>query len=187
MVMDVKIPPVSDDKEAFDFIIEHLKTQDQKSLNPQRGDGCQYRIDEYRDILKCAVGALISVREYAPFLEDQTIQFDGEVYDAVNNSNPDWRITENSVEMLTSMQRFHDELEVHAWYWMFSVIDQAIKEFGFENIVYNQGFERSALYAMVSMAQFKILEEDCRLQEWNFSEVTLDWFNDKREKAMAIA
>ena len=85
------------------------------------------------------------------------------------------------------MQRFHDELEVHAWYWMFSVIDQAIKEFGFENIVYNQGFERSALYAMVSMAQFKILEEDCRLQEWNFSEVTLDWFNDKREKAMAIA
>jgi hypothetical protein len=186
--MIVKFPPVNNDREAFDFIIEHLKRQDCKSmLRPESRSGCMYRVEEYRNVLKCAVGALISVNDYAPHLEDQTIQFDGEVYDAIRNSNPHWIVTQNSVEILQSLQRLHDEVEVNDWSWLFRVIDWAIEEFGFESIVYSPGHSRSALYSIVSMAQNHIKEKDTRLGEWNFSETTMEWFSDKREKAMAMA
>ena len=67
-------------------------------------------------------------------------------------------------------------------------IDQAIEEFGFENVVYSKQHSRSALYLMVSMAQDHIRSlSDTRLVDWNSSEVTMDWFSDKRAKAMAIA
>ena len=187
MIMVVKHPPVSNDKEAFDYVINHLKIQDCKAMNPESGDGCQYRVEEYRDVLKCAVGALISVHEYGQDLEDNTVQSSGVVYDAVSNSNPDWVMTDDSVEMLISLQRFHDELEVQNWSWMFDVVDKAIEQFGFDNIVYTKGYQRSALYLMVSLAARHILEGDSRLLNWNSSEVTLDWFSDKREKAMVIA
>jgi hypothetical protein len=185
--MIVKFPPVDNDREAFDFIIEHLKTQDCKSMYPAENAGCQYRVEEYRSVLKCAVGALISVSDYAPHLEDQTVQFDGEVYNAIRNSNPDWMVTQNSVEILQSLQRLHDEIEVNDWSWLFRVIDLAIEQFGFDNIVYTRGYQRSALYLMVSLAAHHIVEGDNRLLEWNGSEVTLEWFSDKREKAMAMA
>ena len=185
--MIVKSPPVDNDKDAFYFIIDHLKKQDCKAIIPLTRSGCRYRVEEYRSVLKCAVGALISVHVYAPHLEDQTVQFDGEVYDAISSSNPNWRVTENSVEMLTALQRLHDEVEVKEWSWLFTVIDHAIEEFGFDNIVYSVGHTRSALYSMVSMAQNHIREKDSRLGEWNFSETTMEWFNDKREKAMAMA
>ena len=185
--MDVKIPPVSNDKEAFYFIIDHLKKQDCKSQESSSRSGCMYRIEEYNRVLKCAIGALISVHEYGHDLEDQTIQFDGEVYDAVADSNPDWRVTENSVDMMTALQRLHDEIPVYDWSWVFDVIEMAIEEFGFDNIVYTKGYQRSALYLMVSLATRHILEGDSRLLDWNASEVTLDWFSDKRAKAKVIA
>jgi hypothetical protein len=185
--MIVKHPPVSNDKEAFDYIIDHLKRQDCKSMHPEGPDsGCQYRVEEYRNVLKCAVGALISVNEYDVDLEDNTVQSSGIVYDAVSNSNPDWVVDENSIEMLIALQRFHDELEVQHWSWMFDVVGEAIEQFGFDNIVYTRGYQRSALYLMVSLAARHILKGDNRLLEWNGSEVTLDWFSDKREKAMTI-
>ena len=186
--MIVKSPPVSNDFEAFYYIIDHLKKQDCKAIIPLTRSGCRYRVEEYRSVLKCAVGALISVHVYAPHLEDQTVQFDGEVYDALRDSNPDWRITENSIEMLQSLQRLHDEVEVRDWSWFFGVIDQAIEEFGFENVVYSKKHSRSALYLMVSMAQDHIRSlSDTRLVDWNSSEVTMDWFSNKRAKATVIA
>jgi len=184
--MDVKIPPVSSDKEAFYFIVDHLKKQDQRSVYLDDKTGCQYRIEEYGNVLKCAVGALISIHEYGEHLEDQTIQFDGEVYDAVNNSNPDWMVTENSVDILTALQRFHDEIPVDHWGWVFDVIDKAIEEFGFDNIVYRNGKTRSALYAIVSMAQSHITENDSRVESWNFVETSLEWFEGTRQKVMAM-
>jgi hypothetical protein len=69
---------------------------------------------------------------------------------------------------------------------MFDVVGEAIEQFGFDNIVYTRGYQRSALYLMVSLAARHILKGDNRLLEWNGSEVTLDWFSDKREKAMTI-
>ena len=187
--MLVKFPPVGNDKEAFYFIIDHLKRQDCKAMSSEGGGfGCRYRVEEFRNVSKCAIGALISVHEYTDHLEDQSVQFGGEVYDAIDSSNPDWRITENSVEMLLALQRLHDEVEVKDWSWLFSIIDQAIEEFGFERVVYSQKYSRSALYSMVSMAQNHIRDgSDSRVGEWNFSETTMEWFSDKREKAMAIA
>jgi len=186
--MIVKHPPVSNDKEAFDYVINHLKIQDCKAMNPSGDGGCQYRVDEFGYVSKCAVGALISVYEYGVDLEDEAVKFGGVVYDAIDSSNPDWRITENSVEMLLALQRLHDEVEVKDWSWLFSVIDQAIEEFGFESTVYSQKYSRSALYSIVSMTQNHIRgTDDSRLKEWNFSETTMEWFSDKREKAMAIA
>ena len=188
MVMVVKHPPVSNDKEAFDYVIDHLKRQDCKAMYPEGDGGCLYRVEEFRNVLKCAVGALISVYEYGADLEVQTVQYAGGVYDAISNSNPDWMVTEDSVDMLIALQRLHDEVEVKDWSWLFSVIDQAIEEFGFDSIVYCPRHSRSALYSIVSMAQNHIRDgSDSRLGEWNFSEVTMDWFSDKREKAMAIA
>lgn len=184
--MIVKSPPVSNDKEAFYFIIDHLKKQDCKSQESNSRSGCMYRIEEYNRVLKCAIGALISVHEYGHDLEDQTIQFDGEVYAAVADSNPDWRVTENSVDMMTALQRLHDEIPVYDWGWVFDVIEMAIEEFGFDNIVYRNSKSKSSLYAIVSMAQELISEHDTRLTQWNFVETSLEWFDNARQKVKVM-
>jgi hypothetical protein len=178
--MKVKYPDVKSDNEAFYFIIDHLKKQNAQAINPERSEGCQYRILDVYDTLKCAVGSLIDDSEYGPDLEDQIIEMGGVVYHAVADSNPDWHIGEDSVDMLVAMQRLHDEVRVKNWFWLFLVIEMAIEEFGFENVVYAQGYSRSALYAMVTMAQGYVTPNDNRVKEWNFSEVTLDWFNNKK-------
>lgn len=177
--------PVKNDKEAYEFMRDHLKNQDQKAMDDE-GSSCQYRTGDYGyPTLKCAVGSLISETYYEWNLEDSMIDKDGPVYTAVSKSNPDWDIDEDSVGMLLAMQRFHDEVNVGDWEWLFEVVEQAIEEFGFDKVMYRQGYFRSALYAMVSMTQHNLFSGDTRLREWNFSEVTLDWFKDKKEMAKA--
>ena len=186
--MIVKNPPVSNDRDAFDYIVEHLKRQDCKAVDTdEAGAGCQYRVEEFGQVLKCAVGALISKSAYGEDLEDRTIHIDGLVYSAVSGSNPYWVMTQDSVDMLSALQRFHDEVEVSDWSWLFDVVGKAIEQFGFENVAYNaNGYQRSALCFMVSVAVHGFEGGDSRLGSMNSSEVTLDWFNNEREKTMGL-
>lgn len=67
---------------------------------------------------KCAVGHVIRDEYYNPSMEGNTI--DGnEVAAAVELSNPEWKITEASLIMLSCLQTIHDRIEAHHWHHVF--------------------------------------------------------------------
>lgn len=68
---------------------------------------------------KCAVGHLISDAVYSHELEERDAR-DGDVINAVRESNPLWQMTETSYELIYDMQSVHDRNEVEAWPYIFN-------------------------------------------------------------------
>lgn len=64
--------------------------------------------------LKCAIGFIISDSWYNLDIEDGDITTPS-VLEAVQDSNPDWVITESSMSMLKSLQKIHDRKNVEEW------------------------------------------------------------------------
>ena len=141
---------ITNDKEAYLFMKDHLLNQMEKSVD-QVGD-CTYRgyddktlcdlkdeaeaialkndilddeyeYDIYRDLLashapnlKCAVGALIIDTFYSQNLEGRTVCNDeNDIVEAVQKSNPVWKITERSIKLMKAFQNIHDSYEPSVW------------------------------------------------------------------------
>src|SRR5574338_515243 len=58
-----------DKQKVFTKVKNHLLKQNQDSFNKETGT-CTYRIKENGKILKCAIGCLISKKNYDPSIED---------------------------------------------------------------------------------------------------------------------
>lgn len=64
---------------------------------------------------KCAVGALITDDFYNEQFEGRTIERSCSVWDAVRLSNPLWKMTDGSYEMLRELQSIHDTNQPEDW------------------------------------------------------------------------
>ena len=141
---------ITNDKEAYLFMKNHLLNQMEKSVD-QIGD-CTYRgydqnlLDNLKDeaqtiaehnglydeddeesifidlmashspTLKCAVGALIIDTFYSQNLEGRTVCNDEmDIVEAVQKSNPIWRITGSSITLMKAFQNIHDSYEPSVW------------------------------------------------------------------------
>jgi len=97
-----KIKSLTDRSDVFNYAIDHLRKQGDKSLHTDGGI-CAYR---GRNENMCAVGCLIADDEYDPVWEGRGIDF----LVAENQLPPGLkeRIEPNS-EMLIKLQQFHDD------------------------------------------------------------------------------
>ena len=97
-----KIKSLTDPKDIFNHVIEHLRKQGTKSLHPDGGI-CAYR---GRDETMCAVGCLIADDEYDPAWEGNGIDFlveENKLPPGLKKRiEPNW-------EMLIRLQQFHDD------------------------------------------------------------------------------
>lgn len=145
----LNMPDIRTDKEAYEFVMEKLLEQGEKSIEDS-GD-CQYRgysskalseihsranqaqaesededdLSFYEELInllsctppdaKCAAGFLIDDNIYSSNLEGQTVDYENSVFEAIQKSNPLWRLDENSAEMLKTLQLIHDQKEVDQW------------------------------------------------------------------------
>lgn len=112
-------------QEVFDYVASHLLTQNDRSLLPD-GNGCAYRGDNGRT---CAVGCLIADDEYEaidllfrrdseqdPAAEQESIE--GTTWMSVcrvMNRAGITRPSEKMQELLTGLQRVHDQYNVRDW------------------------------------------------------------------------
>lgn len=78
--------------------------------------------DELNDALnqtpfdaKCAVGVLISDQFYQEEFEGGVIDNNNDIVEAVNKSNPVWKITDKSFSMLQALQSIHDTGTHNDW------------------------------------------------------------------------
>lgn len=83
------------DQEAFNIMVQHLRTQGAQSLQP--GRGCLYRHPD--GVRRCAVGVLIPDEQYQSSLEDNTVEMIYEKVPALHSIN---------LRMLSMMQDAHD-------------------------------------------------------------------------------
>lgn len=93
-------------QEAFDKVVEHLLTQNEKSM----GEGsctCLYRGDNGT---KCAIGCLIPDELYRYDFEARSIS-------AIRITNPSILLLfkDIPIEFLTGLQKIHDREEVKDW------------------------------------------------------------------------
>lgn len=133
---------IKTDKDAFEFVCSKLIQQGERSMNDE--ETCMYRgykkstlenalkeaghVDgddfDYYDSLsyifentpsdaRCAVGHLIDDKFYDPAIEGEPIY--STIMNMVINSNPEWRTSINTEEMLRTLQRIHDRENVSEW------------------------------------------------------------------------
>jgi len=100
-------------QEIFDTVVQHLLTQNEKSVDTFRGT-CLYRTPDGK---KCAVGALIPDDEYNVSMEST-----GDVHSLVYNHSDlcpksllAYRTNESFMDLLLTLQRVHDNLEPKTW------------------------------------------------------------------------
>lgn len=77
---------------------------------------------------KCAVGAIIAVRD-SRIIEGSPAD-DADVIEAVKDSNPDWSITGESIQMLLVLQQIHDRIPVIDWEAEFKKVEKSFTEDG---------------------------------------------------------
>ena len=94
---------------------EDIANEQEIELKADREDIYSHLIAEESPDAMCAVGCLLLDEFYDLELEGKTIEFEGVVLDAVIKSNPAWKITDNSLEMLKELQSIHDHAEVINW------------------------------------------------------------------------
>ena len=141
---------ITNDKEAYLFMKDHLLNQMEKSMD--KLNECTYRgysqnildqlndeaktiaeqnglydeedeEDVYNDLLashspnlKCAVGALIIDEFYSQNLEGRTVcTTEMDIVEAVQKSNPIWKITGSSITLMKAFQNIHDSYEPSVW------------------------------------------------------------------------
>lgn len=157
---------ITNDREAFEFVRNHLLTQNEKSIADNLD--CMYRgyseakIEELRvkageiieedeeeyvwesdrdqvflDLLtetnpesKCAVGCLVLDDFYSYEMEGKTIEPDEWVWDAVVKSNPVWKMTDSSLEMLKKLQSIHDGSNTEHWEVELSLMNSDFDKYG---------------------------------------------------------
>jgi len=88
----------------FDKVVSHLLTQNRRSF--ELGKGCMYR-SQNGD--KCAIGILISDREYNPYMEH------GSVYILLRDAKVLKRLSERKILVLSRLQEIHDSTEPAEW------------------------------------------------------------------------
>ena len=91
---------------------------------------------EYPDA-KCAVGCLISDDFYSQDFEGRTIERSCHVWDAVKLSNPLWKMTDASYEMLKELQTVHDNNNPDDWEYRLLKLNASFDKYG----DYEQGKE----------------------------------------------
>lgn len=157
---------ITNDREAFEFVRNHLLTQNEKSIADNLD--CLYRgyseakIEELKvkageivaedeeeyiwesdkdqvflDLLaeinpdsKCAVGCIILDDFYNSEMEGKTIEPDEWVWDAVVKSNPVWKMTDNSLQMLKRLQAIHDGNNPEQWEVELSRLNSDFDKYG---------------------------------------------------------
>jgi len=155
---------ITNDREAFEFVRNHLLTQNEKSIADNLE--CMYRgyseaqIEELKvkageiveeeeieweadkdqvflDLLteanpesKCAVGCLILDDFYTYEMEGKTIEPDEWVWDAVVKSNPVWKMTDSSLQLLKKLQSIHDGSYPDQWEVELSVVSNNFDKYG---------------------------------------------------------
>jgi len=155
---------ITNDREAFEFVRNHLLTQNEKSIADN--SECLYRgyseakIEELKvkageiveeeeieweadkdqvflDLLteanpesKCAVGCLILDDFYTYEMEGKTIEPDEWVWDAVVKSNPVWKMTDSSLQLLKKLQSIHDGSHPDHWELMLSQMNSDFDQYG---------------------------------------------------------
>lgn len=92
------------DQATFDKIVRHLLRQNKRSRMPD-GNICLYRGPNG---LKCAIGCLISDKEYRH-------EFEGARVAMLLTSYNCKQLMGLNIRLLTAMQRLHDECEVELW------------------------------------------------------------------------
>ncbi len=96
------IPQQPTIRQLFDFVKNHLLTQNEKSFSEVRGY-CMYR----QGSLKCAIGCLISDEQYNGELENKLLFVTSSVDEAVNNSIGR-ELTYDDRVILRKLQHIHD-------------------------------------------------------------------------------
>jgi hypothetical protein len=98
-------------QEVFDFVVNHLLTQNKKAQ--QGAGGCKYRLSlEDGSVLRCAAGCLIPDELYDERIEGRL--WNG--MDGVGNENPARRYGAMEHQgLIRSLQYIHDEYTPEQW------------------------------------------------------------------------
>jgi hypothetical protein len=98
-------------QEIFDFVANHLLTQNKKSV--EESGTCLYRCGD----LKCAVGALISDEDYDCNFEMQNLRILSSKKETIFN-----HIEESRLEFLMHLQTIHDDFSIKEWLEELSIL-----------------------------------------------------------------
>jgi len=129
--MKKSLSQLKTDKDVFDYIQNHLLTQNSKSQKiisrDENGEvtqsSCLYRGDNNT---RCAVGAIISNKYYKKIIEGLTVD-DPLVTELIEESLPNWKITKNNLEMLSDLQFTHDHVDIDCWQMRFKQMKSRFK------------------------------------------------------------
>lgn len=111
--MIIKNRTITSDREAFDFVYDHLMEQNKVSFD-YNDEMCCYRVENEGVILACAVGCLIPDDNYSIMLERKTAESEI-VSSVIQESHPDWIMSPLSIVMLRVLQTIHDSIDPRNW------------------------------------------------------------------------
>lgn len=105
---------IDSDQSAFDFICNHLLTQNDRSISTDENSpfDCLYRNPE--NGMKCAVGCLIPDDKYRENIEGLGVN-DSIMITLLHDCMPNWIMTKHSINMLHDLQGIHDRGVVEGW------------------------------------------------------------------------
>lgn len=129
---------IKSDLDAAKYVYEKLKEQNCKSqdengecvyrgYDPNEIDRIKYHYgeDDYENflwevqrlpIVMCAAGHLIDDKYYDTAFEGNSVDgLDGDIIQAIQNSNPDWNWSDNTLQMVMGLQRIHDQVSFNKW------------------------------------------------------------------------
>lgn len=98
-------------QEIFDFVANHLLTQNAKAVDDS--DTCRYRYGH----LKCAVGALISDEDYNCSFEMNSLKLLTDKKETIFSD-----IEESRLTFLMYLQEIHDEYIIERWPEQLSIL-----------------------------------------------------------------
>lgn len=78
---------------------------------------------------KCAVGCLIIDDFYDQNLEGNVIQQNANVWDSVRKSNPVWKMTDGSYNLMRNMQNIHDNNPTDDWANLMEKLEKDFNEY----------------------------------------------------------
>ena len=98
-------------QEIFDFVANHLLTQNAKAV--EDNGTCLYRYGH----LKCAVGALISDEDYNYIFEMQSLRLLADKKETIFSD-----IEESKLAFLMHLQEIHDDYAIEEWSEKLSIL-----------------------------------------------------------------
>lgn len=184
----VKSPNIDSNLNAYRYIRDHLLKQNSKAM---LGNTCRYRgmnsykihdedlnkdilcLDnsEYWDGTSCAVGCLITDDAYSSLMEGDGLS--SYIVEAVQESNPNWEMDEESVTVLETMQHLHDRVNVSYWKDVIHSMDEYIAS----SEVPSFGIEFAAIKD--EAIAVKIRQE---AKQWGLDEYEMDSHSSNKEQ-----